>query len=65
MMAALVALDSGTASALTLNRTRLAYEVSQKLVADRMREAVESHKELFLHMATYATLCGGLAGCAG
>lgn len=60
MMAALVALESGNASALSLNRTRLAYEVSQKLVADRMKEAVEDHKDLFLHMAAYATLCGGL-----
>lgn len=60
MMAALMALESGNASALSLNRTRLAYEVSQKLVANRMKEAVEDHKELFLHMAAYATLCGGL-----
>jgi hypothetical protein len=60
MMAALMALESGNASALSLNRTRLAYEVSQKLVANRMKEAVEDHKDLFLHMAAYATLCGGL-----
>jgi hypothetical protein len=60
MMAALVAFDSGAASALSLTRTRLAYRVSQKLVADRMKEAAHDHKELFLHMAAYATLCGGL-----
>jgi hypothetical protein len=60
MMAALMALESGSASALALNRTRLAYEVSQKLAANRMKEAVEDHKDLFLHMTAYATLCGGL-----
>lgn len=60
MMAALMTLESGNASVLLLNRTHLVYEVAQKLVADRMKEAVEEHKELFLHMAAYATLCGGL-----
>jgi tetratricopeptide (TPR) repeat protein len=59
MMAALMTLESG-ASALSLNRTDLAFEASQKLVADRMKEAVKNHKDLFLHMAAYATLCGGL-----
>ena len=60
MMAALMAIESGPASTLALNRTRLAHEVAQKLVAERMKDAVEDHQGLFLHMAAYATLCGGL-----
>src|SRR5579872_408028 len=59
-MAALIALRSGASSALSLSPAELAHEVSQELVATRMNGTVEDHKELFLHMAAYATLCGGL-----
>jgi tetratricopeptide (TPR) repeat protein len=60
MMSALISLHSGSAAAFAMNRVELAHEVAHKLVADRMRDAVESHNDLFLHMAAYATLCGGL-----
>jgi hypothetical protein len=60
MMAALIALESDADSALSLNRAELAHEVAEKLVADRIKGAVEDHKDLFLHMAAYATLCGGI-----
>ncbi|MBV8895113.1 MAG: tetratricopeptide repeat protein, partial [Acidobacteriaceae bacterium] len=60
MMAAATAVHSGSHYALTLNRTDLAFEVAENLVADRMRESVKNHRELFLHMAAFATLCGGL-----
>jgi len=61
MMAALIAFESGAASALNLNRTELAHEVAWKLVADRMKVAVDHHRQLFLHIAAYATLVGGLS----
>ncbi|PYV70980.1 MAG: hypothetical protein DMG97_17670 [Acidobacteria bacterium] len=60
MMAALIALNSDTALALSLSRTDLAFEVAEKFVADRMKGAVADHTELFLHFAAYATLIGGL-----
>src|SRR5258708_35731886 len=60
MMAALVALESGAPQVLLLNRTRLAYEVSQNLIADRMQASVKAEQAAFLHMAAYITLCGGL-----
>ncbi len=60
MMAAVTALHLGSAAALSLDRSELAFDVSQKLVADRIKGAVQRHQELFLHMAAYATLCGGL-----
>ncbi len=60
MMAALVALHSDTVLALSLSRTDLAFEVAEKLVADRMKGAVDEHSDLFLHLAAYATLVGGL-----
>ena len=61
MMAALMALQVDVISALSLNRTELAWKVARTLVADRMREAVGHHKALFLHMAGVATLCGTLS----
>lgn len=60
MMAALITFESGGDSALYLNRTELAHEVAETLVAERIKGAVEDHGDLFLHMAAYATLCGGL-----
>jgi len=61
MMAALITLESDAYSALSLNRTELAYKVAEKLVAGRMMGTVRNHKELFLHMAACATLTGGLS----
>ena len=61
MMAALIALESNAAGALSLKRTELAHDVAHKLVAERMKTSVEDHRHLFLHMAAYATLIGGLS----
>lgn len=61
MMAALIALESDAYSALSLNRTELAYLVADRLVAGRMKTAVRDHQELLLHMAAYATISGGLS----
>jgi L-lactate utilization protein LutB len=60
MMAAATALHAGSAAALALNRTELAFEVAGTLVAERMKGAVADHQGLFLHLAAFATLCGGL-----
>ena len=61
MMAALITLESDAYSALSLNRTELAYKVADRLVAGRMTGTVRDHKKLFLHVAAYATLIGGLS----
>lgn len=61
MMAALIALESDAAAALILNRTELASQVALKLVAGRMKVTAHHHEKLFLHMAAYATLIGGLS----
>jgi tetratricopeptide (TPR) repeat protein len=61
MMAASAAAHSGNANALVLSRSELALNIAKNVVADRMRGAVPDHNSLFLHMAAYATLCGGMS----
>ncbi len=60
MMAAAASLRIGAKAALDLSRSELAFETAKELVANRMREAVSTHRQLFLHMAAFATMCGGL-----
>jgi tetratricopeptide (TPR) repeat protein len=60
-MAAVVGLRNGVPNAMSLTRLGLAYEVSDLLIASRLKQAFPENSALALHIAACATLTEGLS----